>query len=34
MSQVRNVPVAETNFLLRSYGDGPGVPTSGIDLVT
>ncbi len=26
MSQVRNVPVAETNFLLRSYGDGPGVP--------
>ena len=26
MSQVRNVPVAETNVLLRSYGDGPGVP--------
>lgn len=26
MSQVRNVPVAETNFLLRSYGEGPGVP--------
>ena len=26
MSQVRNVPVAETNFLLRCYGDGPGTP--------
>jgi len=23
---VRNVPVADTNFLLRSYGEGPGTP--------